>query len=138
MFQDDVEKALPTQEDELISIIRAKGTTELDLQEVSLHPLHSSKNMRGRFAITTEFLSGSSVEEAKRFVPENLTRRIMIYKASVFNLLGKFTPVLVGLSKDLREAVKQTKHWDDAVPDELRSKWVGNFLKVETLLPNCT
>ena len=72
---------LADEEDELVSIIRAKGITELDLQEVSLHALHSSKKLRGRLVTSTEVLSGSSVEERKRG---------MFYKASVFDPPEKF------------------------------------------------
>ena len=106
MFQDDVEKALPpegAQEDELVSI-RAKGTTELNLQEVSFDPLHSSKNLRGRLVTSTEVISSSSVDVFKSFVPK-ITGRMMFDKASVFDLPGKLTPVEVGMKRD------------DAVPD---------------------
>ena len=70
----------------------------------------------------------------EKFVPKKLSRRMIFSKnAAVFDLQGKFTPIMVGLKKDLREAVKQTLGWDDAVPDELRSKWVKNFWRLETL-----
>ena len=55
--------------------------------------------------MSTENISGSSVEEKEKFVLKNLMRRAMFYKASVFNLPGKFTPVEVGMKRA------------DAVPD---------------------
>ena len=109
-------------EDGLVSIIRVERSTELDLQEVLLHPLHSCKNLRGRLVTSTEVISGSSVEEMKKFVPENLTSRIMIYKASVFNLPGKFTPVEIGIKND------------DAVPDKLKGEQVQNYWMLEKLI----
>ena len=67
-------------------------TTELDLQEVSLHHLvHSSKNLRGRLVTSTEIISSSSVEVFKRFVPKISTGRMMFYKASLLDLPGKLT-----------------------------------------------
>ena len=70
--------------------------------------ISSSKNLRGRLVIGTEVFSGSSVQEAERLVPEKLTRGTMFFKASVFNLPGKFTPVKVGMKND------------NAVPEKLK------------------
>ena len=101
MFQDDVEKALPpegAQEDELVSI-RAKGTTELNLQEVSFDPQHSSKNWRGRLVTRFEVISNSSVEISKRFVHKMFTGTMMFSKASVFDLPRKFTSRKSGMKR---------------------------------------
>ena len=84
-------------EDELVSIIRAEGTTELDLQEVLSYPVHSSKNLRGRPVISTEGISVSSVVDMKKFKPKELKRRKIFSKmASLFDLTGKLTQVEVG------------------------------------------
>ena len=110
MFQDDVEKALPpegAQEDELVSI-RAKGTTELNLQEVSFDPLQSSKNLRGRLFTSTEVISSSSVDVFKRFVPK-MTGRMMFDKASVFDLPGKFTSGKLGMKRFMNIQARKRK-----------------------------
>ena len=94
MFQDDVEKALPpegAQEDELVSI-RAKGTTELNLQEVSFDPL----------------LSSSSVDVFKRFVPK-MIGRMMFDKASVNDLPGKFTSGKLGMKRFMNIQARKRK-----------------------------
>ena len=122
------------EEDGLVSIAGAKWRTELDLLEVPLPPLHFSKKLRGRLVIGTEVFNGSSVEDMERFVPKKLTRRMIFSKlASVFDIPGKFTPVEVGMKRDLRSSAKLTSAWDDPVPDELRGKWVQNYWMLEKL-----
>ena len=122
------------EEDGLVSIAGAKWRTELDLLEVPLPLLHFSKKLRGRLVIGTEVFNGSSVEDMERFVPKKLTRRMIFSKlASVFDIPGKFTPVEVGMKRDLRSSAKLTSSWDDPVPDELRGKWVQNYWMLEKL-----
>ena len=102
--------------------------------EVPFAPLHFSKKVCGRLVVGTEVFDGCMLEEMEKFVPRKLTRRMIFSKnGAVFDILGKFVPITVGLTLDLREAVKQTEAWDDAVPDELRGKWVQNFLRLEKL-----
>ena len=123
-----------TDDGETVSIGGMRWHTKLDLLEILLPSLHFSKKLRGRLVIGTEVFDGSLVEDMESFVPKKLTRRMIFSKKNaVFDLLGKFTPVMVGLSKDLREAVKETNTWDDGVSDNLRSKWVQNFWRLECL-----
>ena len=69
-----------------------------------------------------------------KFVPEKLTRRMIVSKfSSIFDLPGKLVPVLTALKADVSEAIMETKNWDDPVSPELRSRWVRNFLKIEEL-----
>ena len=117
-------------EENKVSIGGMKWHTKLDLLEVPLPQLHFSKKCRGRLAVGTEVFNGSLVDDMDKFVPKALTKRMVLAKnASIFDLLGKFVPITAGLSLDLREAVKQTEGWDEAVPDEL----VSNFWRLETL-----
>ena len=122
------------EEGETVSIGGMKWHTKLDLLEVPLPQLHFSKKLRGRLVVGTEVFNGSLVEDMEKFVPKKLTRRMIVAKnAAVFDLLGKFTPIMAGFSVDLRKAVKETEGWDDPVPEEIRSKWVHNFLRLENL-----
>ena len=90
--------------------------------------------MCGRIVAGTEVFEGSFLEDMEKFVPKKLTRRMIFSKnGSVFDILGKFVPITIGLTLDLREAVKQTQSWDDPVPEELRSKWVQNLWRLEKL-----
>ena len=84
------------------------GTTELNLQEVSFDPLHSSKNLRGRLFTSTEVISSSSVDVFKRFVPK-MIGRMMFDKASVFDLPGKFTSGNLCRYEEIHEYSSQEK-----------------------------
>ena len=88
---------------------------------------------RNKLPENTEFFSGN-FEDIDKFVPQKLTRRKVSSKvASLYDLKGKFTPIIAGLKVDLREVVRNTEGWDDAMPMELRSKWLQNFWAMEQL-----
>ena len=53
--------------------------------------------------------------------------------ASIYDIIGKFVPVLMGLKLDLREVVQLTSSWDEPMTSELRNKWLQNFWKLEQL-----
>ena len=106
---------------------------EMDTVEVPIPKLHFSRPCRGRLDDATIFFE-STFSELQEFVPATLSRRQIASKlASVFDLTGKFTPVIIGLKADLREVVMATQTWDEAVPQNLRSKWIENFWKLEKL-----
>jgi hypothetical protein len=70
------------------------------------------QEIEGRLVIGTE------VEDMERFVPKKLARRMIFSKmASVFDLPGKFSPVEVGMKRDLRSSAELTSSWDDAVSE---------------------
>ena len=122
------------EEDHTVGIGGTKWYTMLDLLEVPLPTLHFSKKARRRLMIGTEVFKGSMVEDMDKFVPKPLTRRQIFSKnAAIFDLLGKFTPITAGMKYDLRDAVKETDGWDDGVSDDLRSKWVKHFWRLETM-----
>ena len=74
------------------------------------------------------------VEDMNKFVPKDLTRRMVFSKkASFFDLLGKFVPIDMGLKLGLRKAVELSQGWDDPLPPEVRSNWVKNFWRMERL-----
>ena len=104
----------------------------LDLLEIPLPQLHFSNRSRGRLVAGSKIYDGSI--EMDKFVPEKLTRRMIVSKfSSIFDLPGKLVPVLTALKADVSEAIMETKNWDDPVSPELRSRWVRNFLKIEEL-----
>jgi hypothetical protein len=47
--------------------------------------------------------------------------------ACVFDLMGLLSPVLANLRLDTRRTSKAVNTWDEAVPADLRQKWVKNF-----------
>ena len=130
------EEPLPdlAEDGQLISIGGMKWHPMLDTIEVLVPKLHFSKKLRGRLLVGTQVFEGSMLDDLDKFVPKKLTRRIIFSKnASIFDLFGKLAPVMSILKADMRDAVKQTEGWDDPVPEEIRSKWIKNFLMLEKL-----
>ena len=111
-----------------------KWHPKMDFLEVLIPHLHFAKKSRGRLEIGAEVFQGHFKEDLEEFVPKQLTRRMILSKkASLFDVLGKLTPISAKLSLDLRRAIKETSSWDEAVSDQLRSKWIGNFLLLEKI-----
>ena len=106
---------------------------EGDILELKVPKLHFGKSRRGRIADTVKFFEGED-DDMDSFVPKKLTRRQASSKlASLWDILGKLAPIMTGLKLDLRETFKRTEGWDDEMPDDLRQKWVNNFLLFEKL-----
>ena len=53
--------------------------------------------------------------------------------ACVFDLRGLLAPVLASLRLDTKRISKAVNTWDEAVPADLRQKWVNNFWLLEQL-----
>ena len=117
-----------------VSIGGMKWYTKPDCLEVPIPMLHFSKKSRGRLVIGTEVFDGEMLEDLEKFVPANLTRRMVVSKkASLFDVLGKLTPISARLSLDLRKVMKETNDWEDSVSPPLRQRWVENFFLLEQL-----
>ena len=130
------------EEGHVISVGGLKWHSKLDLIEVALPELHFAKKARGRLLEGTQVFTGTTLSEMDKFVPQTLTRRQVFSKnGSIFDPLGKLIPVTAGLSVDLRESVQATIQWDDSIGDQLRNKWVKNFLRIEKMkeikIPAC-
>ena len=68
------------------------------------------------------------------FVPADLTRRQVTSKyASIFDPTGKLGPVLAEAKLLLSETIEATPEWDAALPAQLRSKWLSQFMLWEKL-----
>ena len=107
-----------------VSIGGMKWYTVMDCLEVPIPPLHFSKKSRGRLEVGSGVFAGKTMEEIDDFVPKNLTRKMILSKkASLFDILGKLTPISAGLSLDLRKAMKETTGWDDPVSPSLQNNW---------------
>ena len=108
--------------------------SKLDLIEPKIPPLHFGKKCRGRVVETEFFEIGGDITKMNEYVPEKLTRRMIVSKrASLYETLGKLEPIKAKLKIDEREAVLLTTGWDDPVSSSLRNKWVQNFLLIEQL-----
>ena len=103
--------------------------------EVKIPPLHFGKKNRGRLGDKVKVFGsfGVSAEETLKlldeFVPKKLTRRMVASKkASIFDILGKVSVLLISSSVLLRITMNQTLGWDDEMPPELKSWWIKKFL----------
>ena len=119
---------------DVVSIGGMKWHTLHDLLEVPIPQLHFGKKIRGKLQVGTQIFEGRFVEDMEKFVPRNLTRRMIFSKKyCFFDILGKFMPIDAKLKLDLREVTQLTEGWDDPIPPDIRSKWVQNFLRMEKL-----
>ena len=109
----------------------------MDSISIRFPSLHFGKRRRGKLDKNTEFfhLVGDSedFDRLEKFCPV-LTRRICASKAaSIFDLMGLLAPVLAGVKLLMSETVKATDDWDEEIPENLRSKWLTAFLRIESL-----
>jgi hypothetical protein len=117
-----------------IEINGMKWYTVVDTVEVKVPPLHFGNRQRGRVVGAEYFDSGGDFAKMDAFVPEKLTRRMIVSKrAALYDSMGKLEPVKAMLKVSEREAVLATLDWDDAVASDIRNKWVKNFLMMEQL-----
>ena len=92
-----------------------KETTDgLDLIEPKVPQLHFGNSLRGRL-VDVQFFEGKTLAEMNNFVPQSLTRRMIVSKrAALYDPLGKFEPIKAKLKIDERAAVQLTTDWDVA------------------------
>ena len=116
-----------------VKIAGQRWTPETDSVEIPIPLLHFGKKQRGRLPGRVKIFEGE-FGDLENFVPRKLTKRKLASKvAALYDLMGKFAPVLAGLKLDLRIVNKVTEGWDDPVPDDLRNKWIQNFWTMEKL-----
>ena len=51
----------------------------------------------------------------------------------MFDLTGRFTPIIVHMKLHLHELVIRKLDWDDVIPDELRHVWVTHMEMIEDI-----
>ena len=105
----------------------------LDMVEIPIPDLHFGPVRRGKIDDSVPRFKGSMLD-MDSFTPKKLTRKMAVSKlASVWDLTGKFAPLLAGMKLDVRKTTKQTLGWTDPMPDTMRSRWLDNFWKLESL-----
>ena len=108
--------------------------SKLDIIEPKVPPLHFGKKCRGRVVGAEYFEVGGDFAKMDAHVPIKLTRRMIVSKrASLYESMGKLEPIKAKLKIDERDAVLLTSSWDDAVPTNVRNKWIQNFLLIEQM-----
>ena len=107
---------------------------ESDVIEHKFARLTFAKPKRGKLPPDAKFFEGSSLEEMDRFIPNPLTKRQCASKvATLWDPLGKLTPIKPIIKLSLRETFQRTDDWDSPMPLDLRQKWVQNFWMIEQL-----
>ena len=110
--------------------------SEGDIVELKIPKLHFAKPKRGKISSVVKYFEGVSEEDMELFVPAQLSKRQACSKvASVWDLLGKITPIMPRMKLDLRETFMffGPADWDSAMPPDLRQRWVANFWLLEKL-----
>ena len=132
-------KPSTTVSDDGVSVLVAgmQWFPEMDSISIRVPPLHFGKRRRGKLDKNTEFFhtvgDSKDIDRLEKFCPV-LTRRICASKAaSIFDLMGLLAPVLAGVKLLMSETVKATDDWDEEIPENLRSKWLIAFLRIESL-----
>ena len=117
-----------------IDINGMRWSTVVDSIEVKVPPLHFGNRRRGRVENAEYFEGEIDVAKMNAFVPERLTRRMIVSKrAALYDYMGKLELVKGMLKVNEREVVIATLDWDDAVASDIRNKWIKNFLMMEQL-----
>ena len=69
-------------------------------------------------------MRGKKSLDLKGILPEKITRRECASRVGeLFDVTGRFTPLIAEFKLDLREHSTRKLDWDDYVPDELISNW---------------
>ena len=123
-----------------LDIAGLKWFPVLDNMETKIPLLHFGSKTRGRLSSKVKVFDSFGLSPADmykkidEFTPDFLTRRLTASKrASIFDIVGNLAPVLIKSSVLLRETIKATVGWDDAMPSDLRSRWLKEFILWEQL-----
>ena len=104
-----------------------------DTIQCKIPRLHFGAKRRGRLDPATEFFEGDFAK-MDQFVPSKLTRRQVVSKrASVYDLLGKMSPIMAKLKLFESEVISNTESWEQPISEALRSKAIQNFILLEKL-----
>ena len=99
-----------SEDGETIIVAGIKWFTEKDLISLNLGDLIFAKKNQGR----------KPKDILVNVVPESLSRRDCVAKvAEVYDILGKFTPLIAEMKLDLHELIHRKLSWDDVIPDNL-------------------
>ena len=114
----------------------------LDSLGLKIPPLHFGKKKRGLLGKDVQIFGTFGLTPAEtlkmldQFAPKKITKRMVASKkASIFDILGLISPILIGSTILMRETFKTmpNESWDDAMSSDLRNKWLKQFLLWEQL-----
>ena len=117
-----------------ISVAGSPWFPKLDVFVVKVPALHFGKRHRGKLDPNTVFFTGSTLDDMDKFCPRSLNRKQVASKfASIWDITGKLAPVLAEAKCLLSDTVALTADWTTPMPDELRNRWLKQFLFWEKL-----
>ena len=85
-------------------------TPKVEAVEVPNPKLHFSRRVQGMLDDKTTFFEGD-FKDMENFVPACLSRRMVTTKmASIYDIVGKFAPIIIGLKAGQRETAMEELH----------------------------
>ena len=108
--------------EDFINVAGMRWRSKLDLLFLNIDKLNFNPKHRGK--------------KAPNFgeLPERFTRKDCASRAAeVFDILGRFTPIIAGIKLDLRELCLRELDWNDFIPEDLIDTWKNNFDIISSL-----
>ena len=113
-----------TEDGESIKVAGTRWYSEDDEIQLDLGDISFAKKKRGK----------KTTSESDSRIPEKLTRRMVTGKAAeLYDLTGRFTPLIAHMKLDLHDLVKRMLRWDDVLPDNLRQVWVSHIEMIKEI-----
>lgn len=99
-----------------------------DTIQIRIQPLHYAEKRKGQIMTENVFCRGT-IEELDKFVPQDLTLRQVLSRASqIYDPLGLLTAWKAGLKTLTRQSMQEAEiEWDKALSPTLRKKWIEKF-----------
>ena len=113
-----------TEDGESVKVAGVRWYSKSDELQLDVGDVNFARRRRGK----------KVVSEKDRVIPEKLTRRMCTSKvAEVYDLTGRFAPLIACMKLDLRDLVTYKLDWDDVLPDNLRNVWVSHFEMIKEI-----
>ena len=113
-----------TEDGESIKVAGARWYSESDELQLDVGEISFAKKKRGK----------KTVSRSDSCVPEKLTRKMAAGKvAEVYDLTGRFMPLVAHMKLDLHDLIKRKMTWDDVLPDNLRQIWVSHVEMIKEI-----
>ena len=109
--------------DKSVTLAGIKWFSKADILSLSINDLNFGKKFHGKVS-----------EESVGILPPRLTRRQCASRVGeIYDLNGRFAPLIAQFKLDLHELCTYKIQWNDYIPDELFHKWKSNFDTMEKM-----
>ena len=126
-----------------VSVLGMTWIPETDTLQYKIPNLDlTSTKKRGK--VISDKFTGNTLEEFNKFVPPEITLRMVASKAaSLYDPIGFLQPWYLGLKHLLRISCTATeRQWDQVLSDDLRTMWVSKLWEMHCLsnieFPRCS